>query len=73
MGQTVITLVPVAVPLATVFWVHQDASLHARRGTPVYFSVGSLEVSRPTTWALGCLCLWIVVTPLYLICRRQAG
>ncbi|SEL15528.1 hypothetical protein [Streptacidiphilus jiangxiensis] len=73
MGQTITTLVPVAVLLATVFWVYRDATLRARRGRPVYFSVGSLEVSRPATWALGCLCLWILVTPLYLTCRRQAG
>ncbi|WP_370112144.1 hypothetical protein [Streptacidiphilus sp. MAP12-33] len=62
-----------ALLLATVFWVHQDASVQAARGTPVCFSAGSLEVSKPATWALGCLCLWIIFTPLYLVCRRQSG
>lgn len=66
------TLIPVALLLATVFWVHQDASVRASRGAPVYFSTGSIDVSKPATWALGCLCLWIIFTPLYLTCRRQA-
>lgn len=73
MAAFVTTLVPVTILLVTVLWVYQDASVHVRRGTPVSFSVGSLEVSKPATWALGCLCLWIVFTPLYLTCRRQAG
>ena len=73
MGLTVITLIPVALLLASVSWVCQDASVHAKRGTPVYFSAGSIEVSKPATWALGCLCLWIIFVPLYLTCRRQAG
>ena len=72
MGSYVTTLGPVLILLATVLWVHQDASAHARRGTPVSFWAGSVEVSKPATWALGCLCLWIVFTPLYLTCRRQA-
>ncbi|GAB2736512.1 hypothetical protein GCM10010442_66810 [Kitasatospora kifunensis] len=73
MGSYATTLIPVAFLLVTVFWVHQDASVHTRRGTPVYFSAGSIEVSKPATWALGCLCLWIIFMPLYLTCRRQAG
>ncbi|MFF9180765.1 hypothetical protein ACF09Q_07080 [Streptomyces misionensis] len=54
-------------------WIYQDASAHARHGTPVYFSAGSIELSKPATWALGCLCLWLVFLPLYLTCRRQAS
>lgn len=73
MESYVTTLIPVTLLLATVFWVYRDASVHARRGRPVYFSTGSIEVSNPATWALGCLCLWIIFMPLYLTCRRQAG
>ena len=73
MGSYVTTLVPLGVLLATVLWVYQDASAQARRGTPVFFSVGSVEVSKPATWALGCLCVWVVFTPLYLTCRRLKG
>lgn len=57
MGSYATTLIPVAFLLVTVFWVHQDASVHTRRGTPVYFSAGSIEVSKPATWALAaCAC-----------------
>ncbi|MER7367098.1 hypothetical protein ACI2LC_37990 [Nonomuraea wenchangensis] len=73
MGSYVTTLISLAVLLGSVGWVYQDASAHARRGTPIYFSAGSIELSQPTTWALGCLCLWIVFLPLYLTCRRQAS
>ncbi|GGY10801.1 hypothetical protein GCM10010510_65960 [Streptomyces anandii JCM 4720] len=73
MGSYVITLIPLAVLLGSVGWVYQDASAHARSGTPIYFSAGSIELSKPATWALGCLCLWIVFLPLYLTCRRQAS
>ncbi|MET8719145.1 hypothetical protein [Streptomyces misionensis] len=54
-------------------WIYRDASAHAKRGTPMYFSAGSIELSKPATWALGCLCLWLVFLPLYLTCRRQAS
>jgi hypothetical protein len=73
MGSYVTTLVPVTILLATVLWVYRDASAHAKRGTPVYFSAGSIEVSKPASWALGCLCLWIIFMPLYVTCRRQTG
>jgi hypothetical protein len=71
MAPYLTTLTPLAVLLATVLWVHHDASAHSRRGTPVSFSVGSMEVATPATWALGCLCLWILFMPLYLTCRRR--
>ncbi|MGW2613064.1 hypothetical protein ACWC4A_53810 [Streptomyces mirabilis] len=73
MRSYVTTLIPLAVLLGSVGWVYQDASAHARRGIHIYFSVESIELSKPATWALGCLCLWIVFLPLYLTCRRQAS
>jgi hypothetical protein len=73
MGSYVTTLIPLAVLLGTVGWVCRDACAHARRGAPVYFSAGSIELSKPATWALGCLYPWIIFMPLYLTCRRQAS
>lgn len=66
-------IVVVAMLVATLLWVYADASAHAKQGTPVYFSIGSLEVNTPTAWAVGCLCLWIVFTPLYVTCRSRSG
>ena len=69
-----VALVPiilVALLAATSLWVYQDATAYAQRGRPVYFSIGALEVSTPAAWAVGCLCLWIFFTPLYLSCRKN--
>ncbi|MER8184600.1 hypothetical protein [Kitasatospora sp. NPDC094015] len=74
MGSTATTaLIPLVLLLASVLWVYQDASAHDDRGASVRFSAGSVEVSGPAVWAVGCLCLWVVFMPLYLVCRRQAG
>jgi hypothetical protein len=70
-----VTLFPIilaALLAATSLWVYQDATAHAERGRPVYFSVGAIEVSTPAAWAVGCLGLWVVFTPLYLTCRKNA-
>lgn len=76
MGSLGVPLTPIIAVLflaATVLWVYQDATARSRRGAPVCFSAGSIEVSTPVSWAVGCLCLWIVFMPLYLTCRRQPG
>lgn len=73
MGSYVTTLIPLGILFGSVGWIYRDASAHAKRGTPMYFSAGSIELSKPATWALGCLCLWLVFLPLYLTCRRQAS
>ena len=64
---TAVSVVPILIVLfvaATALWVYQDATTHTEHGTPVYFSAGSIEVSSPTAWAVGCLCLWVFFTPL---------
>jgi len=74
-GNSAIALVPIVIVLflaATSLWVYQDAANHARRGRPVYFSAGNLEVSAPAVWAAGCLALWVFVMPLYITCRKHA-
>jgi hypothetical protein len=74
-GSPAIALIPVFVVLflvASSWWVYQDATGHAKRGKPVYFSAGSLELSAPAVWAAACLCLWVLVVPLYITCRRHA-
>ncbi len=74
MGSDSIALVPIVVVLflaATSLWVYQDATNHASRGRPVYFSAGSLEVSAPAVWAAACLVLWVFVMPLYITCRKR--
>lgn len=67
-----IPLITVALLIGTSLWIHRDAQAHAARGRPVCFSIGTIEVSTPAAWAVGCLCLWVLFTPLYLTCRRNA-
>jgi hypothetical protein len=76
MGASTVSLVPIFLVLliaATALWVYQDATAHARRDTPVRFVAGSIEVSTPIVWAVGCLVLWVIFMPLYVTCRKQAG
>lgn len=73
--NTSVALIPILTATllaATSLWVYRDAQASAARGRPVYFSIGTIEISTPTAWAIGCLCLWFLFTPLYLTCRRSA-
>ena len=70
-----VTLIPIltmALLAGTSLWVYRDAQAHARHGRPVNFAIGTIEVSTPAAWAVGCLCLWVLFTPLYLTCRANA-
>lgn len=59
----------VLVAIASDMWVLRDAQKRERQGTPVTFSVGSLTINTPTLWFLGCLLLWVIFFPLYLVSR----
>lgn len=72
-GVQLISILVVLFPVVTSLWVYQDASAISRRGASVYFSAGSIEVWTPVAWAVGCLCLWVLFTPLYITCRNQAN
>jgi hypothetical protein len=67
-----ISILSAAILVGTSWWVYRDAQAFTKRSRPVYFSIGAVEVSTPTAWAFGCLCLWILFTPLYLTCRRNS-
>jgi hypothetical protein len=65
-----IPLVPLAAVVATDVWVYLDARRWATDGAPVFARVGTFSVETPVGWLLGCIVLWIVFFPLYLVCRR---
>jgi amino acid transporter len=76
MGTSTVSSAPIFLVLLLVgvsLWVFRDAGAHAERGRPVRFAAGSIEVSAPAVWAVGCLFLCVIFMPLYLTCRRQAG
>jgi hypothetical protein len=65
-------LVPLVVLLAILaidLWVYADAKRWAAQGTPVVARIGSFTVETPETWFLGCLVLFILFFPLYMLSR----
>lgn len=57
--------------LAMDAWVYADARGRDRDGAPVVVALGSVEITTPVAWLLGCVVLWIVFFPLYLVARRR--
>ncbi len=55
--------------LAVDIWVLLDATKHTERGAPVVLRLGSVVIDSPATWFVGCLLLWILFFPLYVISR----
>lgn len=66
------TLTPVVVllaVLATDLWVYADARRCAEEGSLVVLRVGSFVVATPALWFAGCVVLWIIFFPAYLVSR----
>ena len=59
------------VVLSTDLWVYFDEKAQCKRGTPVVLSFGMFKMDTPGAWFGGCLILWIVFFPLYLMGRRH--
>jgi hypothetical protein len=69
-------LVPIFVLIAVLaidLWVYTDAKALGERGRPVVVSIGSLKVDTPVAWFFGCLILWILFFPLYMMARNQVS
>lgn len=60
-------LVIVAVLIGTSFWVYFDAkSIGIKKG-----QVTGFADMAPGSWAVGCLILWIIFFPFYLMKRGE--
>lgn len=68
-----VALVPLVVVLVADVWVYTDA--RARRGTghEPGVRIGALRIDSPEAWAIGCLVLFVVAFPTYLVARREAA
>jgi len=69
-GSPVGPLVLLLIVIATDAWVYVDARSRRDSGQDVVASVGPIAFSAPEHWLLGCIVLWIVVLPMYLVARR---
>lgn len=74
MGPTLlVALVPLFLVLAIDVWVYADARSRQGTGREPGLRIGSLQVSTPEAWAIGCLLLFVIAFPTYLVARREAG
>jgi len=69
MPEALVPLVVLLAILAIDLWVYADAKRWAAQGTPVVARIGSFAAATPETWFLGCLVLFILFFPLYMVSR----
>lgn len=73
MGSTaLVALLPLVLVIAADVWVYVDARSRQGTGHEPAVRVGSLQISTPQIWAIGCVVLFIIVFPMYLVARREA-
>jgi hypothetical protein len=74
MGSTaLVVLVPLVSVIAADLWVYADARSRQGTGRGPGVQIGSLQVNTPEAWATGCLVLFVIVFPMYLVARREAA
>lgn len=73
MGSTaLVVFVPLVLVVVADAWVYADARSRRGTGREPGVRIGSLQVNTPEAWAIGCLVLFVIVFPMYLIARREA-
>ena len=69
MPAALVPVVVLLVILAIDVWVYADAKQRAGQGAPVVVRIGAFVLETPQTWFIGCLILWIIFFPLYMVNR----
>ena len=69
MPAALVPVLVVLVILAIDLWGYADAKQRADKGAPVVLRIGAFVVETPATWFIGCLLLWILFFPLYMVSR----
>ena len=69
MPEALVPLVVLLAILAIDIWVYADARRCSAQGSPVVARIGVFVIETPETWFLGCLVLFVVFFPLYLVNR----
>ena len=74
MGPTgLVVLLPLVLVVAADIWVYADARSRQSAGREPGVRFGSLQVNTPEAWAIGCLVLFVIAFPTYLVARREAS
>jgi hypothetical protein len=71
-GQLVGSLMTLLVVVLADAWVFLDATARAGRARPVVATIGNLTLETPTVWLLGCVVLWVLFFPMYLVARSRS-
>lgn len=64
-------IIAVVALFGVALWVYRDAQAHLAAGTPVTLVVGSFRLDTPQAWTIGCVILFVVFFPLYLMARKS--
>ena len=67
-----VPFVPLLILVGSDVWVYIDASRQQEHGSIPTFRIGRLTIDAPVSWMLGCLLLWVIVFPLYLMARNSS-
>ena len=67
-----VVLVPLVLVVAADVWVYADARSRQGTGREPGVRIGSLQVNTPEAWAIGCLVLFVIAFPTYLVARRES-
>jgi len=52
-----------------MFYFFAGPKQRADQGAPVVVRIGAFVLETPETWLVGCLILWIIFFPLYMVSR----
>lgn len=70
-AQELAPLLVAIVVLGTGLWVYQDARRCADEGAPVTLRIGDFVIATPVMWLLGCVVLWVIAFPAYVVSRSR--
>ncbi|MCW2787694.1 MAG: hypothetical protein JWP74_4211 [Marmoricola sp.] len=71
-STALVAVLPLVLVIAADIWVYVDARSRQGTGREPGVRIGSLQVNTPQAWAIGCVVLFVIAFPMYLVARREA-
>ncbi len=72
-AMSLLPFVALGVIAATALWVYTDSQRLDVAGRPVVVSIGWFVIDSPVAWTAGCVIVWVIAFPLYLVARGGRG